>query len=127
MKQIMTVVSIVFLATLILGAAGCSTSQSASGSKAVSKDQPQLCLGCGEIKGTAACCNAEGRTVCSKCNLYKGSPGCCKIAAGTTQPVYLCTKCGEIKGTAACCKSEGRLVCSKCSLFKGSPGCCRIK
>ena len=37
-----------------------------------------LCSDCGEVKGSAACCNKDAAR-CEKCNLIKGSPGCCKI------------------------------------------------
>ena len=37
-----------------------------------------LCAKCGESKGSAKCCKAEGRTKCKKCGLLKGSPGCGK-------------------------------------------------
>ena len=90
------------------------------------KTPPALCTGCGEVKGTAKCCKAEGRTKCSKCELFKGSPGCCKIPKGTKKPVPLCTACGEIKGAAPCCKVEGRTKCSKCNLLEGSTGCCKL-
>ena len=81
-----------------------------------------LCGGCGQIKGSDACC-AVGAATCSKCGLAKGSPGCCKIEKGTD--VELCTKCGQIEGADPCC-AAGAEKCAKCSLAKGSPGCCKI-
>jgi hypothetical protein len=80
----------------------------------------KLCLKCGEIKGSAVCCVAEGRSKCTKCDLFKGSVGCCKI------PTTICTGCGEIKGTAKCCAAEGRTKCGGCGMFKGAPACCKI-
>ena len=82
-----------------------------------------LCGGCGQIKGSDACC-AAGAKKCDKCGLTKGSPGCCKIEKGTD--VELCTKCGQIEGADACC-AAGAKKCAKCGLAKGSPGCCKIK
>ena len=37
-----------------------------------------LCGDCGEVKGSAACCDKDAAR-CDKCDLIKGSPGCCKI------------------------------------------------
>ncbi len=81
-----------------------------------------FCGGCGQIKGSDACC-AAGAATCSKCGLAKGSPGCCKIKKGTD--VQLCTKCGQIKGSDTCCAADAE-KCAKCGLAKGSPGCCKI-
>jgi hypothetical protein len=80
-----------------------------------------LCGGCGQIKGTEACCKADAPK-CAGCDLAKGSPGCCKIKKGTD--TALCAKCGQIKGTDACCKADAP-KCAKCNLAKGSPGCCK--
>jgi hypothetical protein len=85
----------------------------------------ELCLHCGEIKGSDKCCNHEGRVKCPKCGLLKGSVGCCKIPPGL-EKAEICTHCGEIKGTEKCCKLEGREKCPKCGLLKGSPGCCKL-
>jgi len=35
-----------------------------------------LCGKCGQIKGSAVCCKADG-VKCEKCGMAKGSPGCC--------------------------------------------------
>ena len=86
--------------------------------------QVALCTDCGQIKGSALCCQA-GQETCAKCGLVKGSPGCCKITKGSSEPVFLCTKCGFIKGSPECCK-PGQPTCEKCGLVKGSPGCCKI-
>ena len=83
----------------------------------------ELCLDCGQIKGTELCCKA-GQVKCAGCGLVKGSPGCCNIPKGSTK-AELCTKCGQIKGTELCCK-PGQAKCAICGLVKGSPGCCKI-
>ena len=62
----------------------------------------KLCGGCGQIKGSEACCDAAAPR-CAKCNLIKGSPGCCKLPKDAAGDVLLCGKCGFIKGTAECC------------------------
>ena len=36
-----------------------------------------LCTRCGEITGSAKCCQPGEK--CGKCGLHKGSPGCCKL------------------------------------------------
>ena len=83
-----------------------------------------LCYKCGQIKGSALCCQ-PGAAKCTKCGLDKGSPGCCRLA-GAKAAVCLCTYCGEIKGSDKCCK-PGTKKCTSCGLNAGSPGCCRIK
>ena len=81
-----------------------------------------LCGGCGQIKGSDACC-AKDAKVCDKCGLAAGSPGCCKIKKGAD--AKLCSKCGQIAGSDVCCKPDAA-KCDKCGLAKGSPGCCKI-
>ena len=80
-----------------------------------------LCGGCGQIKGSDACCK-PGAEKCG-CGLVKGSPGCCKITKGKDVP--LCLKCGQAKGGEACCDAKAA-KCGKCQLAKGSPGCCKL-
>lgn len=85
-----------------------------------------VCDGCGEIKGSANCCNPKAEK-CSKCGLNKGSVGCCsdlKPADGEKK-VLLCGECGEVKGSEACCAVDAK-KCSACGLHKGSPGCCKV-
>ena len=36
-----------------------------------------LCGGCGQIKGSAECCDPKAKK-CGACGLAKDSPGCCK-------------------------------------------------
>lgn len=98
---------------------GCSQAE-----KGTDTSQVALCTMCGQIKGSAFCCQ-EGQATCAKCGLVKGSPGCCQITKGSSDPVYLCAKCGQIKGSAACCQ-PGQPTCAKCGLVEGSPGCCKI-
>jgi hypothetical protein len=43
----------------------------------VDNEDPNLCTHCGEIAGSDACCEPEGRTICDSCGMFKGSPGCC--------------------------------------------------
>jgi len=85
-----------------------------------------VCTKCGEIKGTAKCCQ-PGATKCAKCKLNKGSVGCCRDlkTAGDKGEVILCAGCGEIKGSAKCCQ-PGATKCAKCGLDKGAPGCCKL-
>ncbi len=83
-----------------------------------------LCWKCGQVKGSAKCCQ-PGAAKCSRCGLHKGSPGCCRLG-GAKAPVCLCTYCGQIKGSDKCCKAGAR-KCASCGLNAGSPGCCRIK
>lgn len=114
---------------LVLGLAGtqvlASDNKDGSNKKAASSaeadDAIKICLKCGEIKGDAKCCKAEGRTKCGGCGLFKGAVGCCKI------PNTICKSCGEIKGTAKCCDAENRTKCGGCGMFKGAVGCCKIK
>jgi hypothetical protein len=80
-----------------------------------------LCGGCGQIKGTDACCKPDA-VKCEKCGLDKGSPGCCKITKG--KDIALCGKCGLVKGSDLCCKADA-LMCAKCGKPKGSPLCCK--
>jgi hypothetical protein len=66
------------LGCLSLAQAGCQASDSTTASADVSPGAVGLCTGCGQIKGSDACCR-EGAAKCSGCGLAKGSPGCCKI------------------------------------------------
>jgi hypothetical protein len=130
MKKRLSIVAIFSLATLWL--AGCQKSApSTDAAGAAAGSQPagggeehahlMLCGHCGQVKGTAECCQ-EGAEKCASCSLAKGSPGCCTIQAGTD--VALCEKCGQIAESEACCQ-PGAESCEKCGLAKGSPGCCK--
>ncbi|MHC4416698.1 MAG: hypothetical protein ACYS0G_15620 [Planctomycetota bacterium] len=114
----------VALAFLGLAQAGCQSSQKPTAEAEVSPGAVGLCTGCGQIKGSDACCRKDAAQ-CPGCGLAKGSPGCCKIEKGSAEPVALCTGCGQIKGSEQCCK-PGQKTCAKCGLVKGSPGCCKI-
>ena len=124
MKNMIAVCSLLSLAIVVsLGCGDSTTSElGATVNKALYKSAP-LCAGCGEIKGSAACC-AEGAEKCAGCSFSKGSPGCCKMKEGVQ--LTLCGGCGEIKGTDSCC-GEGADVCTACGLHKGSPGCCKLQ
>ncbi|MFQ6035798.1 MAG: hypothetical protein ACE5NM_08130 [Sedimentisphaerales bacterium] len=105
------------LVGLVLVGYGCKESGTAEAAEV------ELCLECGQIKGSELCCQ-PGQTTCATCGLVKGSPGCCNIPAGA-QRAAICTKCGQIKGSELCCKPN-QSTCDKCGLVKGSPGCCKI-
>jgi len=97
-----------------------------SGGCGPSDDQDEnveLCVKCGQIKGTDLCCKAD-QAKCDKCGLVKGSPGCCNIPKDAKTAV-ICGKCGQIKGSELCCKPD-QTKCDKCGLVKGSPGCCNL-
>ncbi len=113
------------LAVACLGLAGCQASNKPAAKAEVSPGAVGLCTGCGQIKGSDACCREDAAT-CPGCGLAKGSPGCCKIEKGSSRSVSLCTGCGQIKGSQQCC-APGQAICTKCGLAKGSPGCCKIK
>ena len=81
-----------------------------------------LCAHCGEIKGSANCCNKEAKR-CG-CGAIKGSPGCCAIAIGG-EDVVLCRHCGQVKGSDVCCIVTAE-KCDKCGKAKGSLGCCLL-
>jgi len=100
---------------------GCE--KSSSELEKASGDSIQLCLHCGQIKGSALCCQPN-QPKCQHCGLVKGSPGCCNIPKGA-EAAAICTKCGQIKGSTLCCKPD-QPKCSKCGLVKDSPGCCKI-
>ena len=112
------------LVGVFLGGNGCKKSDTA-----VSKDEKsvddsiQLCIQCGQIKGSALCCQPN-QAKCPQCSLVKGSPGCCNIPKGA-KTAAICAKCGQIKGNDLCCKPD-QVKCPKCGLVKGSPGCCKI-
>ena len=85
----------------------------------------KVCTGCGEVKGSAKCCD-KSVAKCSKCGLHKGSIGCCKNlkAAKGDKDIKICTKCGEQKGTKNCCNKDAKR--SGCGMIKGSPGYCKM-
>ena len=115
----------ILVAVVALAAWGCQ--RQAEGPAAVGEAAEGggvvLCGGCGQVKGSAVCCEADAAK-CEACGLAKGSPGCCKIEKGTD--VTLCAKCGQIAGSDVCCLPDAE-KCEKCSLAKGSPGCCKIE
>ncbi len=106
------------LALLTVAGNGCKKSDTV-----MAADTVELCLKCGQIKGSDLCCK-PGQTLCTDCGLVKGSPGCCSIPEGATSAA-ICTKCGQIAGTDLCCKPDQPL-CPKCGLVAGSPGCCKL-
>ena len=81
-----------------------------------------LCAGCGEIKGSANCCNKDAKR-CG-CGAIKGSPGCCAIDLGGND-VVLCGHCGQVKGTNHV-RTASIEKCDKCGKDKGSLGCCLV-
>ena len=87
----------------------------------------ELCLACGNIKGSQECAGNCGapKASCLECQRLKGSPGCCKSETQLAE-AGLCQKCGLKKGSADCCKLQGKELCAKCGLVKGSPGCCKV-
>jgi hypothetical protein len=54
---------------------------------AVAAATAQLCPKCGEVAGSAKCCQ-EGAELCPGCGLHKGSPGCLLkcVAKGIVPP-----------------------------------------
>ena len=123
-KKGMVVVMAVALVGVFLYVNGCKkTDEESSVSNKAVDDSIQLCVMCGQIKGSELCCKPN-QPKCSKCGLVKGSPGCCNIPKDA-KTAAICAKCGQIKGSVLCCKPD-QLKCPKCGLVKGSPGCCRI-
>jgi hypothetical protein len=116
------------LAVAVATAFGCLSSsfaqeESAPTVKPATDISPaQICGQCGEVKGSARCCQ-EGAGICEHCGLHKGSPGCC--AAGMTQgkDARTCPQCGDIAVEGHRCDMTGKTVCPSCGLFRGSPGC----
>ena len=72
------------------------TSCNQAGKPSLGAKEATLCGGCGQLKGTTACCD-KSAAVCGGCGLAKGSPGCCKMTKGKS--AKLCTGCGQIKGS----------------------------
>lgn len=73
------------LAALVsLAVWGCSKTPEES---AVASDVV-LCGGCGQIKGSELCCDADAEK-CDGCSLAKGSPGCCTIEKGRRDALRL--------------------------------------
>ena len=120
-KRHLMIVAVVAVAVAFMGINGCK--KSGDEAKKTVSDSIQLCLHCGQIKGSDLCCK-PGQTKCPDCGIVKGSPGCCKIPE-EAKTAAICTSCGQIKGTALCCKPD-QPKCPKCGLVKGSPGCCKI-
>ncbi|MCH7556288.1 MAG: hypothetical protein IIB56_02395 [Planctomycetes bacterium] len=123
-KKCLVVVTALALVGVFLGVDGCG--RSGTGSSKAGKAfgaSVELCIKCGQIKGSDLCCKPN-QTKCSSCGLVKGSPGCCNIPKDA-QTTAICTKCGQIKGNTLCCKPN-QPKCPKCGLVKGSPGCCKI-
>ena len=128
-KLARTLAAIACLTLLSICWIGCETTDEMTTQPAtqpmamVSPGALSLCSGCGEIKGTADCCDPNAPT-CSGCDLAKSSPGCCKMVKGG-EPLSLCANCGHIKGTELCCAPD-QTRCTGCGLVKGSAGCCKI-
>ncbi len=117
-KKILMIAMVMASVGVFLAVNGCKKSSPSAQAKSI-----QLCLQCGQIKGSNLCCK-PGQTKCPGCGLVKGSLGCCKIPEGA-KTAAICAACGQIKGTALCCKPD-QPKCPKCGLVKGSPGCCKI-
>lgn len=120
-KKYIGIAVAIALIGLVLVGYGCR--KAGSEAEKTAADSIQLCIQCGQIKGSALCCK-PGQTMCSSCGLVKGSPGCCKIPKGAKTAV-ICADCGQIKGGVLCCQPN-QTKCPKCGLVKGSPGCCLI-
>ncbi len=119
-RTFIAIVMAIGLAGIALLGYGCKKSGEGIAKAA---ETVELCLKCGQIKGSDLCCK-PGQVTCSSCSLVKGSPGCCKIPKGA-KSAALCAKCGQIKGSELCCK-PGQVTCPSCGLVKDSPGCCKI-
>lgn len=89
-------------------------------SKGSGSDIFELCVKCGQLKGSNLCCK-PGQVICPDCGLVKDSPGCCNIPKGATTAA-ICIKCGQLKGSELCCK-PGQVICPDCRFVKDSPGC----
>jgi hypothetical protein len=64
---------------VFLGVNGCKKSDNAGAkSGAVYASSVELCIDCGQIKGSELCCKSD-QVKCESCGLAKGSPGCCKL------------------------------------------------
>jgi hypothetical protein len=128
MKMLVTlmVLGLMSMTTSIYAGKSCCPS-TVKKKSAVAEDKSivKVCVGCGEIKGSAKCCKDDAEK-CKDCKLNKGSVGCCKDlkAADGEKSVKLCVKCGEVKGTEKCCKKDAK-KCG-CGMIKGSPGCCKM-
>ena len=115
-RKCLKIVLALALVGLLLYSYGCGQSDAQG-------DDTELCVKCGQIKGSDLCCKAD-QAKCEKCGLVKGSPGCCNIPKDA-KTASLCAKCGQIKGSELCCKPD-QTKCEKCGLVKDSPGCCKI-
>ena len=114
----------VLVAVALVGAFMCGNGCKKSGEgRAAASDSVDLCVSCGQIKGSDLCCQPD-QPKCSECGLVKGSPGCCNIPKDA-KTAALCAMCGQIKGSELCCKPN-QATCPSCGLVKGSPGCCKI-
>jgi hypothetical protein len=120
-KNYLIAVTLSALVGILLAVNGCE--KSGSEVKKAAGDSIQLCLHCGQIKGSTLCCQPN-QPKCTRCGLVKGSPGCCSIPKDA-KTAAICTKCGQIKGSTMCCKPN-QPRCLKCGLVKDSPGCCKI-
>ncbi|MFH1748279.1 MAG: hypothetical protein ABIG44_14695 [Planctomycetota bacterium] len=87
-------------------------------------EKPELylavCSKCGDLKGTAECCNPDAKK-CSECGLNKGSIGCCKDlkAAACQKNSATCPKGSAANCTAQCSAADAK-KCSGCTAKKGS-------
>ena len=116
-KNWIGIATVIAMIAAILLSYGCAKKSDAQVSDV------DLCISCGQIKGTDTCCKPDAPK-CSGCELAKGSPGCCKIPDGA-ESASICGKCGQIKGTDECCKPD-QPTCESCGLVKDSPGCCKL-
>ena len=120
MRKYMWLVVVVAISAVAWLSAGCCCPCKKCKAHAAAVVPLTLCGKCGEIKGSAKCCQMNA-VKCEKCGLNKGSPGCCSAMTPGTD-AKLCPKCGEICGSSKCCQ-PGAAKCEKCGLDKGSPGC----
>lgn len=130
---VMFVLSLTIISMVILGP-GCKKSsdegpnvpntsrsdEKPTESKEISSDSFELCVKCGQLKGSELCCKTN-QAKCPNCGLAKGSPGCCNIPKGA-KSAAICIKCGQMKGAELCCKPD-QVKCTDCGFVKDSPGC----
>ena len=74
----MTLTLVLGLGLLIPLLAGCGLEAEPGAANEEPQATVSLCGGCGQFKGSEACC-ADEAALCSGCQLAKGSPGCCKM------------------------------------------------
>jgi len=80
MRTLTRVVTVALFVGLVFTASGCCAFRRGGcggGGRCKTPAAQTLCKGCGQVKGSDACCK-PGAVKCTKCGLDKGSPGCCK-------------------------------------------------